>query len=86
MIEILRKGTCLQINLSEGPLGYVFTLYLECGTDWQASLLTSYYQTKFGTLVKDVREEEYARGWKDAKAKKGEKKKWFSSLLRRHNA
>ena len=67
----------------DGPLGLVFSLRFEAGTEWAASLLADHFISAFKKHIEAVRRLEYEAGWRDAKTKKRPKRAWFWSTLRK---
>ena len=83
MIRIDRDGTNLRVTLTSDShlmteVG-AFTLTWNTGSVWAASLLVDHFQRQVQSHLHRIREEEYASGWKDAKAKKSPKRTWFMS-------
>ena len=86
MITIKQDNTTVSIGIdhglhSTGELKQIFVSF-ECGSRMYAELLTNQLNNKLHKLIVLVREEEYNKGWKDAKAKRV-KSKWFAGALRK---
>lgn len=80
MIAITRDGTKLRVEITGGNEvgGSMFGLTWEAGTEWAARLLVWHLGARLSDQLTAIRQEAYANGWKDAKAKKGAKRVWFS--------
>jgi hypothetical protein len=81
MIEITRRGSTLVVKVTAAyPLtNTVFETTWEAGAEWSASLLQNHLRTLMDTRIREIRQEEYERGWKDARSHKVKKNDWFSS-------
>jgi hypothetical protein len=80
MIGIKREGTKVIIPLEYGPLNSIYPFSFDCGNEYYAELLKQHYYKKLTSLIEEVRQEEYNRGYKDGRAKRG-KNTWFFSWL-----
>jgi len=83
MISIGRHGTKVKITIETGmATGGDLFLYWECSNELFAELLTTRLQRKLADRIEAIRQEEYNKGWKDAKSKKKAKQTWFTSVFR----
>jgi hypothetical protein len=81
MIQFTRQGTTVRIEVTgKWPLSKSYYFYWECKDDDFASLLTENLRDKMHDEIRRIRQEEYNKGWKDAKSKKVVKETWFSSI------
>jgi hypothetical protein len=62
-----------------------YPLEINCNDPVYASLLIQRLRKVFGDTVSMIREEEYLKGYKDGRAKRG-KKGWFSTLFKQGQA
>lgn len=79
MIEIAQDETFVVVTVTASweSGASKFPLRFNCGTEWAARLLTwSMTQVMWSALTK-AREDAYADGWRDAKAKKSAKQTLF---------
>ena len=80
MISFSREGTKVRIDIETYIPKYsfrMFSFYWECDRESYAGLLAQHFDSELVQVLKDIREESYVQGWKDAKAKV-EKETWFS--------
>ncbi len=79
MIEITRTGNVVYISvtLTIATFPFAFT----CADEWVAKMLVIFLRDQLDKRIKAVREEEYRAGLKDARAKKDDRRDWFSSRL-----
>ncbi len=88
MFKITRNKEKVIIQVKTGYPGKYFVLFEDYGLDFEyttpdmfyATLVTENIRTKFQKLIIKIREEEYNRGWNDAK-KKNRKEKFFKGHL-----
>lgn len=78
MIEITRKGTQITISVHCPKNNYTYYFNYECGEGREdyAILLSQAMKDGFWDVLKEIRRESYAEGWKDAK-KKSKKRDYF---------
>lgn len=81
MITIERDDKICRVKLQDGPLGYIFPFEYTCDNKFYAELLTRHFDKILDERIEAVRKEEYDRGYKDGRAKRG-KASWFSCLLK----
>ena len=84
IIEIKRKDNAVILNITvyiPYECERIFTFTWDTEASWSAGLLTSAMKTALETRITAIREEAYQDGWRDAKAKKGGKRTWFSGRL-----
>lgn len=83
MFEIISnsKQVWVCILLQVGGKTWEVVFINERSTELDAALLRSSITTEFNKLVSDIRKEAYELGWKDAKAKKIAKRKYFFNQL-----
>lgn len=87
MIEFRRDGSTVSLfvesNLEHKDGGKThFSFKFECANDYSAQLLQIHLREKFELAVMGAQQAAYRDGWKDAKAKKGGKREWFSRVLK----
>lgn len=76
-IEVTRNGSRLVLSFllpgetTKAELGW------ECGSEWAARLLCDWLGEEMRARLKNIREDAYNFGWKQAKAKKGGKNEWW---------
>ena len=81
MIEIERNNTYCTVKIEGGPLGVSFPFSFQCGDAYYAELLRQHFDKKLSDRIEQVRKEEYDKGYKDGRAKRG-KISWFYSWLK----
>lgn len=85
MIEILRNGKTVTLRAKPGhpvsDMTFDFTFTVE--TEWAATFLVWSLRERLGKELRTARERSYKQGWREAKAKKGAKETWFSSVWER---
>ena len=83
MIKFKRDGTLATVTI-EAAIPYydrrVFPMTFDCSTEVYAGLLTNLLEETVEASVRLAREEAYAKGYKDAKAKR-RKETWFRGRL-----
>jgi len=90
MIYITNDGVDVIVKVesdiphAEGGKSY-FTFRFATSQHYTAWLLATHLRERFEGLVKAIRQEEYEHGWRDAKAKKGSKRTWFSMFFGKRN-
>ena len=57
-----------------------YVAYIALGSVRFAHLFAEHLRAKLHKELRDIREEAYNEGWRDAKAHKGGKQTWFSEL------
>jgi hypothetical protein len=77
MISFNRFGSRVKITIESGVLGNSFLFEHNCGEEHFASLMSTAYNEHMNRKIRAIREQEYNKGWKDAKAK-AKKQTWFS--------
>lgn len=84
MIRISRHNCSVKVTIETGLYNSSSEVYLyfECGNQMFADLLTQKLGNELSKNIQAIRQEEYEKGWKDAKAKKA-KTKWFSAAFKR---
>ena len=81
MINIdVTNDTKVTVKMEGGPLNTTFWFNHECGNKYYAELLAAHFNKKLGDVIRRVREEEYNKGYKDGRAKRGKISSFFSSL------
>jgi hypothetical protein len=68
------------LRLSSHTAGTDFRLVYNAGAEWAARLLHADLRERLSQRMRQIRQEAYAQGWKDAKAKR-RKETWFSGEL-----
>lgn len=81
MINIKRDEKKVKIEVETGIDGHEVWLYWNCSNELFARLLTRQLQKKFTDTVQAIRQEEYNRGYKDGRAKRG-KNTWFTCFFK----
>jgi len=79
MINIQRNGTKVVLHF-ESSIGS-FPFAFDCGAEWAAKALYIVLRDELYARIKNVREEEYTAGLKDARKKKAERRLWFPPNL-----
>jgi len=75
-----KLGTTVKAEIgSTWPLDQSYLFYWECGREDFAKLLRDNLQKRMNHEIRKIREQAYAAGWKDAKAKR-QKETWFSEV------
>jgi hypothetical protein len=83
MINISRTGSTIKITIDVDLYATKAIISeFECGNNLYAELLEMHLKKKLHETVYEVREEEYERGWKDAKHHKV-KRNWFHYELKK---
>lgn len=82
MIEIFRKRNILEIQImGKYPISnWKFTFTWDAESEIYAILLVQNLQSALSDKIKKIREQEYNRGWKDAK-NKNKKETYFSGMF-----
>lgn len=79
LLSIDQDGTRVKFTFNpQMKYEKMIVLHWECRDEWFAELLTRQCAEKLGDVMRQIREEEYNAGWKDAKSKKKPKRNWFS--------
>ena len=84
MIRIIRSSgnnKLIWVAFKPGfPLGENEEVFFmrECASEIECKLLYEKLQGQLGRTMEEIRKVSYQRGWRQAKAKKGGKHKWFS--------
>mgnify|MGYP000940187421 CR=1 FL=1 len=82
ILNVSRDGARVIVTVTPG--GYLgdrgFEFSFPAPNDWSASLLVGALRDALHGAIKRAREEAYADGWRDAKAKR-KRATWFSSRL-----
>lgn len=81
VLSVSRSGETVALEVVL-PFVQTFAFRFHAGSEWSAKLLESATRARLGDLSEKVREQAYAQGWKDAKAKKSAKRTWFSAIWR----
>jgi hypothetical protein len=73
MIHIGNTGSNVEATVQAPyPIGNLrFCLSWNAGSEWAASLLAHTLRRALGEKLANIRSEAYQQGWKDAKAKRG---------------
>jgi DNA-binding NtrC family response regulator len=82
MFKISRNGTWLQIIPEAGTGTPDPLLSWNCNSELLAELLVSHLRRRLGNKISEARQEAYAQGWKDAKAKRA-KRTWFEPYFKK---
>jgi len=82
MITIERiDKTKVAIKFESGPLNYIFSFTYQCNDDVHAQLLRDDLDGRLRRRIELIRKEEYNKGYKDGRAKRG-KVSLFHSWLK----
>jgi hypothetical protein len=82
LIEIDRDDKNVKIVFHQGPLESTYGFYFSCGDVHYAQLLRDHFIDKLKNMVREIRQEEYLKGYKHGRWKQA-KKTWFSCWLKR---
>lgn len=86
MIRFSKDGTKVKVRVDHGLSEDThLVLNWECGSTLYSELLSSHLQKQLEKIVQQVRQEEYNRGWKDAKAKKAKCDYFYVKLGKAHD-
>lgn len=81
----VREGTkaVLQVHIPGiNKTGQVLLFRVDCEYDWMANLLVEKFNKTLSSTIKNIREEEYEHGLKDARKRKDKRNRnWFASTF-----
>lgn len=80
MLTLTIQGTAVIARITVASLGVSFDLTFHAPNEWSARLLLNAMRAQAQSAMSAIRQEAYAEGWKDAKAKRA-KTTWFSGRL-----
>lgn len=81
MIGFKREGVGVKIEVCIPVPTYedrVYTTTWNAGSEAYADFLTQAFRSELETKLRNIREEAYNRGWRDAKSHNTPKDTWFS--------
>lgn len=84
MITVRRDKTVVIVSITahvQEVGDHSFGFNRHCATELEAALVAEKLRHELATRTQTCRRAEYDRGWKDAKSKRGEKRKWFRSVI-----
>lgn len=79
MIQVTREKNIVYVNVAL-TIG-TFPFSFQCSDEWIAKMLYIFLSDQLGKRIQAVRNEEYFAGLKDARAKKDDRRDWFSVHL-----
>lgn len=82
MMRIVRNGSRVQVEINtELPIqANVVAFYVDRGNEFDAALLDKHLNDLMAAKMRDIRREEYERGWKDRGSKKTKANWWNGGL------
>ncbi len=87
MITITTQGSSIILKIESGyPIGnYIHTFEHSCSAEFIAKLLADNISEHLDEMIRNIRKEEYNKGYDDKKQRKP-KKEWFSRVIQEGRA